>query len=374
MKKQNVIIIVIDGGRLDWAQNSDFFNDLKNKSVFFSNSITYGPHTIAAMHAILSGTYGTRNGTNSYWSTYQFKKDKFKTITEYLKENNFFTYADLHSEIVIPKQGFDQFQIHQYTDDLKKRHSDLLEQIHTKCNNGENFFLYLHYSTIHNIISEQVLKKYDNFDKDYFDNKQLNYDRYNTEFKKAEQYLSSIMNKITSLKLDNDSLILILSDHGISIGEKFGERAYGAFCYDYTIKTFAYLLGNTIKPIEITQQVRTIDFMPTILDYLEINHDNNFEKMDGVSLSSLISSKTMEEKIAFSETGNPLKEKKPPKQPNTKSVRTSKWKLIFNEYDNTKELYDLENDPTESENLIGTNSEIEEKLWNQLLMITKNVD
>ena len=118
MKKQNVIIIVIDGGRLDWAQNSDFFNDLKNKSVFFSNSITYGPHTIAAMHAILSGTYGTRNGTNSYWSPYQFKKDKFKTITEYLKENNFFTYADLHSEIVIPKQGFDQFQIHQYQDFL----------------------------------------------------------------------------------------------------------------------------------------------------------------------------------------------------------------------------------------------------------------
>tara|TARA_B100000029_G_scaffold500258_1_gene571720 strand:- start:34 stop:1158 length:1125 start_codon:yes stop_codon:yes gene_type:complete len=374
MKKQNVIIIVIDGGRLDWAQNSDLFNNLKNKSAFFSNSITYGPHTIAAMHAILSGTYGTRNGTNSYWSTYEFKKDKFKTITEYLKENNFFTCADLHSEIVIPKQGFDQFQIHQSTDDLKKRHSDLLEQIHTKCNNEENFFLYLHYSTIHNIISEQVLKKYDNFDKDYFDSKQLNYDRYNTEFKKAEQYLSSIMNKITSLKLDNNSLILILSDHGISIGEKFGERAYGAFCYDYTIKTFAYLLGNTIKPIEITQQVRTIDFMPTILEYLEINHDNNFEKMDGISLSSLISSKTMEEKIAFSETGNPLKEKKPPKQPNTKSVRTSKWKLIFNEYDNSKELYDLENDPTESENLIGTNSEIEEQLWNQLLIITKNVD
>jgi len=39
---------MIDGGRLDRAQNSPIFNELKSKSVFFSNSITYGPHTIAA--------------------------------------------------------------------------------------------------------------------------------------------------------------------------------------------------------------------------------------------------------------------------------------------------------------------------------------
>ena len=62
--------------------------------------------------------------------------------------------------------------------------------------------------------------------------------------------------------------------------------------------------------------------------------------------------KLVSEKIAYSETGNPLQEKKPPKTPNTKSVRTSKWKLIVNEYNNTKELYDLENDPDENKNLI----------------------
>ena len=77
MNKKNVIIIMIDGGRLDRAQQSTIFNQLKSKSIFFSNSITYGPHTIAAMHAVFSGSYGTRTGTNSYWSTFQFKKNKF---------------------------------------------------------------------------------------------------------------------------------------------------------------------------------------------------------------------------------------------------------------------------------------------------------
>ena len=44
---------MIDGGRLDSAQNSKIFDTLKSKSVFFSQTITYSPHTIAAMHAVL---------------------------------------------------------------------------------------------------------------------------------------------------------------------------------------------------------------------------------------------------------------------------------------------------------------------------------
>ena len=72
-----------------------------------------------------------------------------------------------------------------------------------------------------------------------------------------------------------------MSDHGISVGEKIGERAYGSFCYDYTLKTFTYFLYPEVKPLEIKQQVRTIDFFPTILDYLQIPIDPNFQHMDG---------------------------------------------------------------------------------------------
>ena len=106
--------------------------------------------------------------------------------------------------------------------------------------------------------------------------------------------------------------------------------------------------------------------MPTILELLQIPLKSNFQNLDGESLIPLIKGEKYEEKIAFSETGNPLKENKPPKEPNTKSVRTSEWKLIYNVYDNTKELYNLQSDPDEKENLIGMNLEIEEKLWLEL--------
>ncbi len=370
MNRKNVIIILIDGGRLDRAQNSLVFSALKNKSAFFSSSITYGPHTIAAMHAVFSGTYGIRTGTNSYWSTYKFRKDKFKTITEYLKENNYHTCGDIHSEIVIPKQGFDEFKIHDpYNDDLTQRHSELLEQMKIKNDNGTNFFLYLQYSYIHTTISYEVLKVYDNYSKEYFENRKLNEERYDREFKKAEDYLTNIFKKINSLELDKNSLVLIMSDHGISVGERFGERAYGAFCYDYTIKTFAYFIYPGINQIEIAQQVRTIDFMPTILDYLKIEQDKNYENPDGESLLLLMNRKLLKEKIAYSETGNPLNDKKPPKKPNTKSVRTSKWKIIINEYNNTQEFYDLENDPDEKNNVTGKYIDIEKALYNEFLKI-----
>lgn len=106
-------------------------------------------------------------------------------------------------------------------------------------NENKNFFLYLHYSKIHTGIMKEVLKVYDNFSQEFFQNKNQNEQRYDRLFK-AETYLQNILNEIYHQELDKDSVILIMSDHGVSVGEKIGERAYGAFCYDYTLKTFTY--------------------------------------------------------------------------------------------------------------------------------------
>ena len=361
---------MIDGGRLDRALNSQIFKNIEKRSIFFSQPITYGPHTIAAMHAVFSGTYGTRTGTNSYWSTFKFKKDKFKTLTEYLHDLGYFTKSDVVNELVIPKQGFDEFIIHdELKDNLTQRHCQMLQKMSNIYEEGKNFFLYVQYSNIHTGIMNEVLKKYDNFSSEFFSNKIKNEQRYDTLFQNAESYLESMLKTIDTLGLNENSIILIMSDHGISTGEKVGERAYGAFCYDYTLRTFAYFLLPSFNSQRIPQQIRTIDYMPTILELLEIDLDKKYSKIDGDSLLPLISGIQFDEKIAYSETGNPLQEKRPPKEPNTMSLRTSKWKLIYNEYNESKELYDLENDPNEDHNLFGTHSEIETKLWVDLKKI-----
>jgi len=367
LTSKNVIIVVIDGGRADFAKKSSYFQNLNGVS--FSQCITYGPHTIAAMHAVFSGSYGTRTGTNSYWSTYKFKKGEFRTLTEYLKDNNYYTCADLHSEIVSPRQGFDDFTIYDKNRDLSIRHCDILNKIKEKNESKTNFFLYLHYDKIHTEITEKVLKRYSNFSKEYFMDKENNKKRYDELFQNAEKYLKKIMQKIMELELHKNSIILIISDHGISVGEKFGERAYGAFCYDYTLKTFTYFLTPEFTKKEIKQQIRTVDLMPTILDILKINLDNEYSELDGTSLLPIILGEKIPENIAYAETGNPLEAKEPPKNPNTFCVRTSKWKLIFNEYDNSTELYDLEKDPFETKNLSGVGLESELVLLEKLRKI-----
>ena len=372
MNKKNLIIIMIDGGRYDRAINSSLFKKLEANSIFFSNSITYGPHTIAAMHAVFSGSYGTRTGTNSYWSTFKFKKDEFKTLTEYFKNMNFVTHADVINKLVIPKQGFDNFIIHdEINDNLTSRHIELLEKINRSFLDGKNYFLYLHYSKIHTGIMNEVLKIYNNFSEEYFSNKKKNEARYDELFCNAEMYLDKILEKIYSLEIDKNSIILIMSDHGISIGEKIGERAYGAFCYDYTLKTFTYFLIPGFMAKNITQQVRTIDFLPTILELFEIPIDEDFKKIDGRSLVPIINGEKIDEDFAFSETGNPQNDSAPPKEPNVKSIRTSKWKLIFNEYNDTKELYNLSVDPDENNNLIGKNENMEQVLWEKLKQVSE---
>jgi arylsulfatase A-like enzyme len=239
----------------------------------------------------------------------------------------------------------------------------------TKNKDNQSFFLYLHYESIHTGILNSVLKAYDNYSEEYFENKKLNEKRYDDLFRIAEEYIEVLGRKITDFDLWKDSIVLIISDHGISVGEKFGERAYGAFCYDYTIKTFAYYISSDFGSKEIPEQVRHIDFMPTILEQLDIGLDENFKPLDGVSLIPLINGESFDEKIAYTETANPLDANAPPKEPNTKSVRTSKWKLIYNEHNNTKELYNLEKDPAETNNLINSGLEIEEFLWNEFLRI-----
>ena len=372
MEKKNVIIICVDGGRLDRALKSDTFAQLSSKCIFFPQTITYAPYTNSAIHALISGSYGNRNGTNSYWHSIKFKKNKFKTLTEYLHDVDYFTHADTPSDLVLPNSGFDKFEVYdESVVDLTERHKELLENMKQINDQGKNFFLYLHYESIHTGILNTVLKAYDNYSKEYFESRKINEERYDKLFSNAENYIENLLEKMGQLEFWKNSIILVTSDHGISVGEKFGERAYGAFCYDYTIKTFAYYSNCYKESKLVKQQIRHVDFMPTILDDLGIPLDKNFKEIDGVSLIPVINGEQTDEQIAFTETANPLRSNAPPKEPNTKSVRTSKWKLIHNEYDNSKELYDLENDPNEDENLSGTGLEIEEFLWEELLKIQK---
>lgn len=361
-KKYNVIMITIDGARIDRIRKFENFTRLINQGTFFSQVIAYAPYTISGLHSIFSGTYGNKTGVDNYFGTYKFKKNLYLTLTEYMKNNDYYTIGDIINELVVPKQGFDELKIHdEYKDNLVDRHSELLEKASKLKKDGGNFFLYLHYSNIHTRIKVNVSRKYTNFSKEYFDKKKENLKNYDSYLEQADQYLGAILNKIRELDVE-DSIIIVHSDHGISVGDKFGERTYGVFCYDYTVKAFTFFIQPEIFPVkEVKQLVRTIDTMPTILDVLCFDEDKNYKKMGGKTMMPLIQEE-MEKRYAFIESGNPLKTGAPPKQPNVRAIRTSEWKFIHNYWDDSEELYNLENDPLEENNLINSNKEQADEL------------
>ena len=159
----------MDGARLDRIVNGKNYSNLISNSAFFPKTITYAPYTIAALHAVFSGSYGHKTGVDSYWSTPKFKKDEYKTLSLYLQQNGYYTHADVINDLVLPKIGFDSFVVHdEENDDLTIRHKLLLDEMKNKSDQNKDFFLYLHYSNIHTGIMQEVLKKYDNFSDDFF--------------------------------------------------------------------------------------------------------------------------------------------------------------------------------------------------------------
>ena len=54
-----------------------------------------------------------------------------------------------------------------------------------------------------------MLKVYDNHSEEFFENKEINKNRYKRLFVNSEKYLEYILNEIKKLKIDENSLILI---------------------------------------------------------------------------------------------------------------------------------------------------------------------
>lgn len=372
----NIIMIIIDGARFDRLKNFKNFQKWANKGTLFSKMITYGTQTITSLHAIFSGLYGNINGADNYFGILKFKKKSCKTIPQYLKGINFYTWGDTLNDIIISNQGFDKLDIHdEKKDNLTLRHQNLIKRCTGLLKKKERkFFLYLHYSNIHTEMIKSVFKKYKDFDKEYFENKKENLENYDSYIQKADEYLGDLLKVCNQLDLFNNTIFIILSDHGASTGEKIGEIGYGRYCYDYTIKSFAIFIQPNIFPVkEVSKLCRTIDILPTILDIFDITEDDNFKKIQGKSLIPFIYNEP-DERIAFSESAGLVDPYPSEEKPFLKCVRTKDWKLIYNIKTRERELYNLQEDPEENKDISKDNEEMSNKLFEKLVALSPEVE
>ena len=368
MKNQNhsdcsIILINLDGLRKDRIRKCPTLNSIKENNVYYSKMISVSPYTLAAHHSIFSGLYPSQNGVDAYYHMFRFKKE-IKTFPEILSEKDFYTKADVISENIIPKRGFNEIStFDEKTIDFSIRHSEIIKKIAEK----EKFFLFLHYEGVHTKLLEDVMKKYDPKQNDdgYFDNILDNESRYDSYLTECDRYVQSIQKTINEISKKKKIIVIWFADHGASVGEKKGEKFYGVYTYEYTINSFCIIEYPIKEKNEINKQCSILDLYPSILELCGIEPLSN-NKLEGSSLIEL-SNNEFEEKPIFVETGGLYGYWPSPKKHNIFCVRWNDQKIIYNDSINTWEYYDLVKDPNEIKNIY------DEKLKEVILLKEKLV-
>ena len=352
----NIILINLDGFRFDKIDLCHNLKNLKETSYFFSKMFTVAPYTFAALPAVFSGMYPSRNGSNAYYNMFKFKKNEITTLTEVMKKAGYFTSCDIIDDSVVPDSGFDEYGIYdEENTQFLERHKEIIQKLSKK----EPFFLFLHNTETHKHLVRSIVQKYSQKDNDdeYYESQSENHQRYNSYLPLCDDYVAGILDTLKKCGIYENTILIFFADHGTSIGEKKGEKFYGVFSYDYTIKVFCILHIPTKIPKIIDTQCRTIDIFPTISELLGIKlDDDEFKMIQGESLLPLITNPSSEDRDVFVETGGLYGPWPSPKRHNVFCARINNKKLIYNDTPQTWEFYELDNDPNEINNKYDVSS------------------
>lgn len=335
----NICLISLDCVRYDAFKENSFFKKLMGKSLSFDNCIAAAPHTSTSHASILTGLYPFHHGVR-YLHDFDIKG---KMLQEYLKEEGFRTAAFIGGYPLSTgnlDRGFDHFDYENPVQDVyegrdKYVPANVIVQkslVWLKSTSSEDKFLFLHF-----------------FDAHFTMRADFESGRRKKRYKEEIDFLVQQVKLL--LELGDIDLLVITADHGDKLdgehyypwvvnsrGEKVGSHFHEMELYDIQIKVPLIFYSKELEPIAIEKQVRSIDILPTLLDFLNISYSN----LDGQSLLSPLERGKESSRPAYSETylGQLIKANKHTYEMHKKfdwgwaghdslvSLRTDEWKLI----------------------------------------------
>ncbi len=352
---RNLVVITVDTTRADRIGaygytdiKTPHIDGLAERGVLFETAITPVPLTLPSHTSIFTGQLPTHHGVRNN-GTYRVPKE-LETLAEVLRRNDFRTGAVIGAFVLDSKYGLDQ-GFDTYDDNLhggkdgpmfmfdERPGRMVTDQGLTwlEANHRDRFFLWLHYFDPH--ANYEPPPPFD-----------VLYEGapYDGEIAGVDAQIGRLVDRLRDLRRLDDTLIVLTSDHGESLGEH-GEKTHSLLLYDATLRV-PLIFSHPALPqgSRVGGQVGTIDIMPTALDLLEVEPPGRF---DGRSLTGFFDGTRPADGEMYVETFVPRFNNG---WSELRGVRTADLKYIRAP---RSELYDLPADPGELDNLLPGHEE-----------------
>ena len=188
-------------------------------------------------------------------------------------------------------------------------------------------------------------------------------DRYDATIRYQDDQVRLLLDAVD---LDR-SVVVVLSDHGETLGERYHPLDHGARVFDEQIRIPLIVHAPGLEPHRVQDLVQTVDLLPTLLALLQVQAPPDLE-VQGRSLVPLLREQRVEPLSVFSSAVTLPKRYdqryrlKPGRQ--LHAIRTERWKLIAypGVEEDYVELYDLERDPGETRNRADEEPQIRDEL------------
>lgn len=362
----DVLLITIDTLRADYLSCYDktkietaCIDRLADRGLLFLKAFAHNVMTLPSHINILTGTYPLFHGVRDN-AGFRLGEESL-LISEILKERGYRTAAFIGAFPLDDRFGLDQgFDLYDdfyggtaHLHDLFFVERPAEEVIDAACrwikDQSENpWFCWIHLFDPHIPYSPPLAFK-----------KRYPSDFYGGEVAYVDQELGKLFQFLDKTQNKDYPLTVITSDHGESLGEH-GELTHGVFAYNSTLHIPLIIYQPQLFPKSklIKEMVRHIDIAPTILDVLGIKIP---EVIQGRSFLTLVKnpSRWKEEDCYFESLS-----------PNLNRNWAPLYGLIRGNYKfislPNSELYDLEKDFSEENNLAATEKSMAKELKTSL--------
>ena len=182
---------------------------------------------------------------------------------------------------------------------------------------------------------------------------------YDGEIAYTDDLVGRVLGEVERLGLTDKTVVLVLADHGESLGEH-GEHGHGYYVYEQVAHIPAILASphSGLRGRTVADVVRTIDFAPTLLEMLGVS--GALPAAQGVSLVPLLGEGKPTARDGYTES---FYARFHYGWSELRAVRTKRWHFIEAP---KAELYDLEADQGEKDNLVGKELATVERLRESL--------